>query len=102
MSTLFASEPGEHSAGSFKEVFQTFLAINVDPDQTVRVRSLIWVYTGRKRGTIIFSGGGGRWGEGGGGLPIYGIVRMCVPNSPLFQHCQVYDWPPFFNKMYMN
>ena len=34
----------------------------------------------------------------GGGGPIYGIVRMCVPNSPLFQHCQVYDWPPFFNK----
>ena len=38
----------------------------------------------------------------GGGGPIYGIVRMCVPNSPLFQHCQVYDWPPFFNKKYMN
>ena len=32
---------------------------------------------------------------------IYGIVRMCVPNSPLFQHCQVYDWPPFFDKKYM-
>ena len=27
---------------------------------------------------------------------------MCVPNSPLFQHCQVYDWPPFFKKKYMN
>ena len=27
---------------------------------------------------------------------------MCVPNSPLFQRCQVYDWPPFFNKKYMN
>ena len=28
---------------------------------------------------------------------------MCVPNSPLFQHCQVYDWPPFFfNKKYVN
>ena len=38
----------------------------------------------------------------GGGGPIYGIVRMCVPNSPLFQHCQVYDWPPFFSKKYMN
>ena len=25
-----------------------------------------------------------------------------MPNSPLFQHCQVYDWPPFFNKKYMN
>ena len=36
-------------------------------------------------------------------LPIYGIVRMCVPNSPLFQCCQVYDWPLFFfNKKYMN
>ena len=47
-------------------------------------------------------GGGGGGGEGGGGeLPIYGIVRMCVPNSPLFQHCQVYDWPPFFDKKYM-
>ena len=34
----------------------------------------------------------------GGGGPIYGIVRMCVPNSPLFQHCQVYDWPPFFQQ----
>ena len=27
---------------------------------------------------------------------------MCVPNSSLFQRCQVYDWPPFFNKKYMN
>ena len=27
---------------------------------------------------------------------------MCVPNSPLFQRCQGYDWPPFFNKKYMN
>ena len=27
---------------------------------------------------------------------------MCVPNNPLFQRCQVYDWPPFFNKKYMN
>ena len=35
-------------------------------------------------------------------FPIYGIVRMCVPNGPLFQLCQVYDWPPFFNKKYMN
>ena len=34
----------------------------------------------------------------GGGGPIYGIVRMCVPNSPLFQRCQVYDWPPFFQQ----
>ena len=36
----------------------------------------------------------------GGGGPIYGIVRMCVPNSPLFQHCQVYDWPLFSAKVY--
>ena len=42
-------------------------------------------------------------GRGGGVTSyIYGIVRMCMPNSPLFQHCQVYDWPPFFNKKYMN
>ena len=27
---------------------------------------------------------------------------MCVSNSPLFQHCQVYDWTPFFNKKFMN
>ena len=27
---------------------------------------------------------------------------MCVPNGPLFQCCQVYDWPPFFNIKYMN
>ena len=26
---------------------------------------------------------------------------MCVPNGPLFQRCQVYDWPPFLNKKYM-
>ena len=49
----------------------------------------------------VCGGGGGR-----GGLTSYiwhsGIVRMCVPNSPLFQRCQVYDWPPFFNKKCMN
>ena len=27
---------------------------------------------------------------------------MCVPNSPPFQRCQVYDWSPFFNRKYMN
>ena len=32
---------------------------------------------------------------------MYGIVRMCVPNGPLFQRCQVYDWPPFLDKNYM-
>ena len=31
-----------------------------------------------------------------------GIIRMCVSNSHFFQHCQVYNWPPFFNKKYMN
>ena len=42
-------------------------------------------------------GGGGGGGEGEGGwvgwgyLPIYGIVRMSVPNGPLFQRCQVSD-----------
>ena len=35
---------------------------------------------------------------GGGGLPIYDIVRMCLLNSPLFQGCQVYDKPPFSEK----
>ena len=29
---------------------------------------------------------------------LYGIVRMCVPNSPLFQRCKVYGKVPFFNK----
>ena len=38
------------------------------------------------------------WGWGGGGLPIYDIVQMCVPNGLLFQRCQVYDWSPFFDK----
>ena len=27
---------------------------------------------------------------------------MCVPNGLLFQRCQVYDWPHFFNKKYLN
>ena len=31
---------------------------------------------------------------------IYGIERICVPNGPLFQRCQVYHWPPFSNKKY--
>ena len=46
-------------------------------------------------------GGGG--GEVGGGNFLYmALYGRCVPNSPLFQHCQVYDWLPFFNKKYMN
>ena len=44
----------------------------------------------------------GRGGNGEGGNFLYGILRMCVPNSPLFQHCQVYDLSPFFIKKYMN
>ena len=40
-------------------------------------------------------GGGGGGGVEGGRKEvtsnIYGIVRMCVPNGPLFQHCKVYD-----------
>ena len=39
-----------------------------------------------------------RGGGGGGGIPIYDMVRMCGPNSPLFQHCQVHDKPPFSKK----
>ena len=27
----------------------------------------------------------------GGGVPINGIVRMCGPNSLLFQLCQIYE-----------
>ena len=27
---------------------------------------------------------------------------MCVSNGPLFQRCQIYDWFPCSNKMYMN
>ena len=38
----------------------------------------------------------------GRGNFLYGIVWMCVPNGPLLQGCQVYDWPPFFNKEYTN
>ena len=41
---------------------------------------------------------GGGEGAVGGELPIYGIVWMCVPNGPLFQRCQVYDWPLFSAK----
>ena len=31
------------------------------------------------------------WMGGGGTLPVYGIVQMCVPNGSIFQRCQVYD-----------
>ena len=40
----------------------------------------------------------GGWGEEGGGNFLYGIVWMCVPIGPLFQRCQVYDWPLFSAK----
>ena len=33
-----------------------------------------------------------------GQLPIYDIVWICGPNSPLFQRCQIYDKPPFSSK----
>ena len=35
---------------------------------------------------------------GEGELPTYDIVRMCLRNSPLLQHCQVYDKTPFLRK----
>ena len=58
--------------------------------------------------TLALGGGEVRGGGGEGGgrgcnfLYMAWIVWMCMPNSPLFQRCQVYDWPPFFNKKYMN
>ena len=38
------------------------------------------------------------WGRGY--LPIYDIVRMCVPNIPLFQRCKVYDKSRLKKKVY--
>ena len=41
----------------------------------------------------------------GGGVRITSYIwhsTDVVPNGPLFQRCQVYDWPPFFDKMYMS
>ena len=51
----------------------------------------IWAFLlPRGAGWRGVGGGGGRGAGGGGGkLPIYDIVRMCVPNGPLFQRCQV-------------
>ena len=37
----------------------------------------------------------------GGKLPIYGIVRMCVPNSPFSSAARYMISPFFFNKKYM-
>ena len=37
-------------------------------------------------------GGGGGWR---GYLPIYGVVRMCGPNSPLFQLGKYMNGPTF-------
>ena len=45
----------------------------------------------------VWGGGGGGRGRGGGNF-LYVIVRMCVPNGPFFQRCQLYDWPPFFQQ----
>ena len=53
-------------------------------------------FRGGSRESNLRRGGGG----GGGDNFIYDIVRTCVPNGPLLQRCQVYDWPPFFNKKY--
>ena len=50
------------------------------------------------RCVCVCVGGGGGGGGGGGRGPIYGIVWMYVPNGPLFQRCQVYDWPLFSAK----
>ena len=42
------------------------------------------------------------WGwVGGGGSYIWHSTDVCVPNGSLFQCCQVYDLPTFFNKKYM-
>ena len=42
------------------------------------------------------------WYWGGDHLIKFSIkVRICMPNGPLFQRCQVCDWPPFFDKKYM-
>ena len=48
-------------------------------------------------------GGGGGGVVGGGGVTSY-IWHSTVVRAkwPLFQRCQVYNWPPFFNKKYMN
>ena len=47
-----------------------------------------------------------RWGGGGGGgwgcYFLYMVSYGCACRmTPFFQRCQVYDWPPFFNKKYM-
>ena len=44
-----------------------------------------------------------RGGGGGGGLTSYiWHIADAYRMAPFFQRCQVYDWPPFFNKKYMN
>ena len=46
--------------------------------------------------------GGGR-GGGSGAVTSYICHSTYVrAELPFFQRCQVYDWPPFFNKKYMN
>ena len=52
-----------------------FLIKSIDPHM---------LYQSRGRGA------GAEAGAKGGGVPIYDIIRMCVPNVPLFQRCQVY------------
>ena len=42
-------------------------------------------------------------GGGGGGNLLYMAYYGCACRiASFFQSCQVYDWPPFFNKTYMN
>ena len=45
-------------------------------------------------------GGGGGWGRML--LPIYDIVRVCVPYSPLLNRRQVYDKRPLIKRKYKN
>ena len=47
----------------------------------------------------VYELGGGGWG----GVTSYLWHSTDVrAEYPLSQRCQVYDWPPFFNKKYMN
>ena len=56
----------------------------------------------KTKGACEPGGGGGGVGGGAGRgrkrYPIYGIVRICMPNGPLFQRWQVYDY--FQQKVY--
>ena len=60
-------------------------------DRITEMCQCMWVGRGFLGVGFHMTRGGGGWVGGGGGVgfPIYGIVRMCVPNGPLFQRCQV-------------